>query len=190
MHVCHSLCVKVRDQLIGIVSLLPPCMPRVKPRSSALMAGMFTCGVISSVLFLSHFFYEKLDYVSKAEANSKWKKRRSGRLPNGDGDDEENCGLLGQIPILLLGKRQKKMGLTSVITTGFLSMLGEKYITYGFPLHLLFVYITFIHPNKEFSLLHLFLVSYNQWIVTDICEVSPPVKTSRLATLSSLLRST
>lgn len=110
MHVCHSLCVKVRNQLIGIVSLLPPCMPRVKPRSSALMARMFTCGVISSVLFLSHFFYEKLDYVSKAEANSKWKKRRSGRLPNGDGDDEENCGLIGQIPILLLGKRQKKIG--------------------------------------------------------------------------------
>lgn len=25
MHVCHSLCVKVRNQLIEIVSLLPPC---------------------------------------------------------------------------------------------------------------------------------------------------------------------
>lgn len=69
-------------------------------------------------------------------------------------------------------------------------MLGEKYTSCGFPLHLLCVYITLFHPNIEFSLLHLFLVSYNQWIVTDICEVSPPVKTSRLATLSSLLKST
>lgn len=191
MHACHGLYVEVRDQLMGIVSLLPPCTLRVKPRSSALLAGMFTCSVISSVLFFSHFFYEKLDYVSKAKAKGKWKKKRSGRLPSGDGDAEGNCRLLEQIPFLLLCIRQKiLLDLTSVITTGFLSMLGEKYTSYGFPLHLLFVYITLFHPNIEFSLLHLFPVSYNQWIVTDICEVSPPVKTSRLATLFSLLKST
>lgn len=41
------------------------------------------------------------------------KKRRSGRLPSGDGDDDINCRLLGQIPFLLLGKKQKKKYWTS-----------------------------------------------------------------------------
>ena len=56
------------------------------------------------------------------------KKRRSGRLPRGNGDDDKNGRLLGQIPFLLLGKKQKKkiLDLISVITAGFLSMLGEQ----------------------------------------------------------------
>lgn len=52
--------------------------------------------------------------------------------------------------------------LTSVANTVvFLLMLGEKVHLLWYPLHLIFIDIVFTSPNKGFSLLPLFPVSYN-----------------------------
>lgn len=47
--VSHGACVKVREQLYIVVSLLPK-VPVIKLRSSGLVAGAFTLGALSPVL--------------------------------------------------------------------------------------------------------------------------------------------